>query len=152
MDKLKEFIDLYSSRKEIWDEIAPLEIKAKGLTSKIDEVNKDLSFSLEKGFLTQKLWDAFTEEQKNTVIKEREKYKNLALNTSCSYAANSPFDPFYDSWYLVAAERDGDKVRFQVSCRKNEGSISGLMTFLDTYWTTWFDIKELDKEPEFLKL
>ena len=51
------------------------------------------------------------------------------------------------SWYedgVFAYDQEGDNIRFLVSCRKNEGSISGLMTFLDTHSTAWIKISELE--------
>ena len=145
MDKLKQFIELETERKSIQEKLTPLKVRLDGVTSRINDLNDSLNFSAEKDFIAQKIWDAFPNEKKELVLEERKKYTGTMDSANYSYAAiNTPFDPFHDSWYIVTFQKDGDKVRFEVSCRKNEGTISGLMTFLDTYWTDWFDIKELD--------
>lgn len=144
MDKLKEFIELETERKAIQEKLTPLRVKLDGVTSRINDLNDSLNFSAEKDFIAQKLWDAFPNEKKELVLEVRKKYTGPMADANFSYVAvNTPFDPFYDSWYIVTFQKDGNKVRFEVSCRKNEGTISGLMTFLDTYWTTWFDINEI---------
>lgn len=145
MDKLKQFIELETERKSIQEKLTPLKVRLDGVTSRINDLNDSLNFSTEKDFIAQKIWDAFPNEKKELVLEERKKYTGTMDSANYSYAAiNTPFDPFHDSWYIVTFQKDGNKVRFEVSCRKNEGTISGLMTFLDTYWTDWFDIKELD--------
>ena len=145
MDKLKQFIELETERKSIQEKLTPLKVRLDGVTSRINDLNDSLNFSAEKDFIAQKIWDAFPNEKKELVLEERKKYTGTMDSANYSYAAiNTPFDPFHDSWYIVTFQKDGNKVRFEVSCRKNEGTISGLMTFLDTYWTDWFDIKELD--------
>ena len=145
MDKLKQFIELETERKSIQEKLTPLKVRLDGVTSRINDLNDSLNFSTEKDFIAQKIWDAFPNEKKELVLEERKKYTGTMDSANYSYAAiNTPFDPFHDSWYIVTFQKDGNKVRFEFSCRKNEGTISGLMTFLDTYWTDWFDIKELD--------
>lgn len=145
MDKLKQFIELETERKAIQEKLTPLKVRLDGVTSRINDLNDSLNFSAEKDFIAQKIWDAFPNEKKELVLEERKKYTGTMDSANYSYAAiNTPFDPFHDAWYIVTFQKDGNKVRFEVSCRKNEGAISGLMTFLDTYWTDWFDIKELD--------
>ena len=144
MKKLKQFIELEGERKGLQEKLQPLQYSMNRLNIELDELNDSLMFSCDKDFISQKIWDAFEDEMKEALIELRKK-RDSELNNATSYSAyQTPFDPFYDSWRLVTFERDGNKIRFQVSCRKNEGTISGLMTFLDTYWTDWFDIKELD--------
>lgn len=145
MNRLKEFIELDKQRKELNEELIPLQTKMAELKHGIDIVNDKLSFTKEKEFISQKLWDAFDSDTKEALQYLREKRAEEINWNAISYSAyKTPFDPFYDSWYIVSHEIDGNKIRFEVSCRKNEGTISGLMTFLDVYWTTWFDISELE--------
>jgi hypothetical protein len=145
MDKLKQFIELEGERKGLQEKLQPLQYSMNRLNAELGELNDSLMFSCDKDFISQKIWDAFEDERKEALIELRKK-RDSELNNATSYSAyQTPFDPFYDSWRLVTFEKDGNKIRFQVSCKKNEGSISGLMTFLDTYWTTWFEISELDK-------
>ena len=145
MNKLKEFLELNKQRKELNEELAPLQAKMGELNDKIANLNDSLTFSREKEFISQKLWDAFDSDTKEALQYLRKKRDEEIKSGAFSYSAyKTPFDPFYDSWYIVSHEIDGDKIRFEVSCRKNEGTISGLMTFLDVYWTTWFDISELE--------
>ena len=145
MNRLKEFIELDKQRKELNEELIPLQAKMAELKHGIDIVNDKLSFTKEKEFISQKLWDAFDSDTKEALQYLREKRAEEINWNAISYSAyKTPFDPFYDSWYIVSHEIDGNKIRFEVSCRKNEGAISGLMTFLDVYWTTWFDISELE--------
>lgn len=144
MDKLKQFIELEGERKGLQEKLRPLQYSMNRLNIELDELNDSLMFSCDKDFISQKIWDAFEDERKEALIELRKKRDSELLNATSFSAYQTPFDPFYDSWRLVTFERDGNKIRFQVSCRKNEGTISGLMTFLDTYWTDWFDIKELD--------
>ena len=144
MKKLKQFIELEGERKGLQEKLQPLQYSMNRLNAELSELNDSLMFSCDKDFISQKIWDAFEDERKEALIELRKK-RDSELNNATSYSAyQTPFDPFYDSWRLVTFEKDGSKIRFQVSCRKNEGTISGLMTFLDTYWTDWFDIKELD--------
>lgn len=143
MDKLKQFIELEGERKGLQEKLQPLQYSMNRLNAELGELNDSLMFSCDKDFISQKIWDAFEDERKEALIELRKK-RDSELNNATSYSAyQTPFDPFYDSWRLVTFEKDGNKIRFQVSCKKNEGSISGLMTFLDTYWTTWFDISEI---------
>lgn len=145
MDKLKQFIELEGERKGLQEKLQPLQYSMNRLNAELGELNDSLMFSCDKDFISQKIWDAFEDERKEALIELRKK-RDSELNNATSYSAyQTPFDPFYDSWRLVTFEKNGNKIRFQVSCKKNEGSISGLMTFLDTYWTTWFEISELDK-------
>lgn len=145
MKKLKQFIELEGERKGLQEKLQPLRYSMNRLNAELSELNDSLMFSCDKDFISQKIWDAFEDERKEALIELRKK-RDSELNNATSYSAyQTPFDPFYDSWRLVTFEKDGSKIRFQVSCKKNEGSISGLMTFLDTYWTTWFEISELDK-------
>jgi hypothetical protein len=144
MDKLKQFIELEGERKGLQEKLQPLQYSMNRLNIELDELNDSLMFSCDKDFISKKIWDAFEDERKEALIELRKKRDSELLNATSFSAYQTPFDPFYDSWRLVTFERDGNKIRFQVSCRKNEGTISGLMTFLDTYWTDWFDIKELD--------
>lgn len=145
MDKLKQFIELEGERKGLQEKLQPLQYSMNRLNAELSELNDSLMFSCDKDFISKKIWDAFEDERKEALIELRKKRDSELLNATSFSAYQTPFDPFYDSWRLVTFERDGNKIRFQVSCRKNEGSISGLMTFLDTYWTTWFEISELDK-------
>ena len=145
MKKLKQFIELEGERKGLQEKLQPLQYSMNRLNAELSELNDSLMFSCDKDFISQKIWDAFENERKEALIELRKK-RDSELNNATSYSAyQTPFDPFYDSWRLVTFEMDGSKIRFQVSCKKNEDSISGLMTFLDTYWTTWFEISELDK-------
>lgn len=152
MEKLKQFIELEGERKKLQEQLSPIQHAMSQLVASLSNLNDSLSFSAEKKFISQKLWDAFGNETKEALIELRKK-RDSELNIATSYSAyNTPFDPFYDAWHLVSFEQDGDKIRFQVSCNKNEGTISGMMTFLDTYWTTWFNVNELDYEPSILNL
>jgi len=145
MNKLKEFLELDKQRKELNEELSPLQQKMAELNYGVEVLNANLSFTKEKEFISQKLWDAMDSEAQETILGIRRQREREINGDSVSYSAyQSPFDPFYDSWYIVTHEIDGDKIRFEVSCRKNEGSISGLMIFLDVHWTTWFDISELE--------
>lgn len=144
MNKLHEFIQAEQNRQLVQKELNPLQDKLNGIVAKIREINENLSFS-DKDFISTKLWENMPSDQREAVEAERDRIEKMAqANYSYATCFNSPFDPFHDEWYLVSFEIKDSKIRFQVSCKKNEGSISGLLTFLDTHWTTWFDVKELD--------
>ncbi len=144
MNDLLKFISLQKDRREIWDKMSPLKEMLDKLNTSITALNDNLTFfSKEREFLANKLWEAFSPDEKEKVEAYRKQKEAEELIKSFSYSCNTPFDPFKDSWYLVDFEENGNNVRFQVSCRKNEGSISGLMTFLDVHWTVWFDKNEL---------
>lgn len=146
MNKLHEFIQAEQSRKLVQEELTPLQERMSEIMNKIRNINNDLSF-WEKDLIKLKLWEAFSSDQKEKVQAQRDERDAMFNSDHSSYCANfqDVFDPLYDDWHLVTFEMKDNKIRFQVSCNRREGTISGLVTFLDTYWTAWFDVSELDK-------
>ena len=145
MNKLKEFVQVDTERKLVQKELTPLQERMHGIQTRLNEINDSLSIS-EKELINLKLWEAFSSSTKELVEHAREERERMfSGNGSYCCATNEPFDPFFDKWHLTAFETKDNQIRFEVSCNRKEGSISGLMTFLDVYWTAWFDIAELSK-------
>ena len=159
MDTLKEFIELENERSAIESKIAPENARIRQITDEQQKFNDNLPYSV-KNFIAEKLWDNFDSNHKERVQKYREDIDKMMNQPKTEYAwadtegnygssyticaIQGPFDPKYDSWWICGFEEKDDKIRIRVSCKKNEGTISGLMTFLDVHWTTWFDKKELE--------
>ena len=162
MITLKEFVDLEEEAKTIRKIIKPETDRLHDIGRLTDDFNHNLLWSV-KNFISQKLWDNMDSDTKEKVEKYRDELDKM-LNPpkhefswattedggsygSCGviYAIPpGPFDPFHDEWWIFKTEKKDGKVRIGVSCRKNEGSISGLVTFVDEHWTDWFDEKEID--------
>ena len=160
MITLKEFIKIDSEAKAIRKKIEPENTRLGEIAHLKEEFNGNLTWDV-KTFISQKLWDnmdSSTKEKVQAYRDELDKMLNPPKNEltwattedggshgsySISAIQKGPFDPFYDEWWIVDCEQSGDKVRFEVSCKKNEDSISGLMAFLDAHWTTWFDASEI---------
>lgn len=161
MITLKEFVEIDSEAKAIRKKIEPENTRLDVIGYLKEEFNGNLTYNV-KSFISQKLWDNMDSDTKEKVEAYREELDKMlnppksefswaSTDGECghySYAISAiqkgPFDPFHDEWWIVKCETDGDKVRFCVSCRKNEDSISGLMIFLNEHFTTWFDISELE--------
>lgn len=146
MNKIKTMVELLSYKQTLNKELTELQSKLKPIQENINSLNDQISISKElHDFLCEKILETYTESELEEVGKYRKLiHPNPWIPTATSYVNSKVFDPFNDSWYIYDYEQDGDKIRFNVSCRKNEGSISGLMTFLDTHCTDWIKISELD--------
>ena len=161
MNTLKEFIELEAERSALEEKIAPEKRRIHEINEDEQEFNDNLPLSV-KNFIAEKLWEGFSSDYKEQVQEQRKKIEEmlyppkseLTWNTSngdvisSSYSIYSiergPFDPVHDDWWIFSFEEKDDKMRICVSCKKNEGSISGLMTMLDAHWTVWFDKKEIE--------
>ena len=161
MITLKEFVDLEEEAKTIHKLIKPETDRLNAIARLTDDFNHNLLWNV-KNFISQKLWDNMDSDTKEKVEEYRKELDNM-LNppkseftwattedggSYGSYAIRAippgPFDPFHDEWWIFKTERKDGKVRIGVSCRKNEGSISGLVTFVDEHWTDWLDEKEIE--------
>ena len=139
MNKFIELVELLGVEKELHNQINEINTKLDPIKEKIREINDRIPLNSELHmFLCEKILNTFTQEQIDKVKSYRESMKTY-------YCITRVFDPLYDSWYIFDYEKDGDKVRFKVSCRKNEGTISGLVTFLDPHYTDWMRISELER-------
>ena len=145
METIKDFITTERERKALQKELDPLESAVRKMVCEINNFNANLPYGLQY-FISKKLWENIDPSVREKIEATRNEISRM-LNNASSYhnIEKTAFDPIYDKWRLVTFEEDGDKIRFEVSCIRNEGSISGMFTFLDTYWTTWFDKSELDR-------
>ena len=139
-------IELLSYKQTLNKELTELQSKLKPIQENINQLNDQIFMS--KGlhdFLCEKILETYTESELEEVGKYRKLiHPNPWIPTATAYVSSKIFDPFNDSWYIYDYEQEGDNIRFLVSCRKNEGSISGMMTFLDTHSTDWIKISELE--------
>lgn len=143
MSDIIKFIGLESERKAIQDKLTPLQNNLNTIVGRIRELSNNLSFE-EKKFIQDKLWEAMSEQEQSEVLKARKDLNDMMNNAYLYSLQNTPFDPIYDAWELISYEKnDEGKIRLTVSCKKNEGSISGLMTFLDIHETAWFSLGEI---------
>lgn len=146
MNKIKTMIELLSYKQTLNKELTELQSKLKPIQENINSLNDQIFMSKElHDFLCEKILETYTESELEEVGKYRKLiHPNPWIPTETTYVNSKIFDPFNDSWYIYDYEQEGDNIRFLVSCRKNEGSISGLMTFLDTHSTAWIKISELE--------
>ena len=146
MNKIKSMVELLSYKNQLVKQSQEIQSKLNPIQDSINQLNDQIHMSRKLyEFLCEKILETYTENELEEVGKYRKQiHPNPWIPTATSYVNSKVFDPFNDSWYIYDYEQDGDKIRFKVSCRKNEGSISGLMTFLDTHCTDWIKISELD--------
>jgi len=146
MNKIKTMIEFLSYKQTLDKKLTELQSKLKPIQEKINSLNDQIFMSTKLySFLCEKILETYTENELEEVGKYREQlHPNPWMKTETLYVSSKIFDPFNDSWYIYDYEQKGDNIRFLVSCRKNEGSISGLMTFLDTHSTAWIKISELE--------
>lgn len=146
MNNIKTMIELLSYKRTLNKKIAELQSELNPIQERIELLNSQISISKElHDFLCEKILETYTESELEEVGKYRKLlHPNPWIPTETAYVNSKIFDPFNDSWYIYDYEQEGDNIRFLVSCRKNEGSISGLMTFLDTHYTDWIKISELE--------
>jgi len=146
MNKIKTMIELLSYKNTLNKEITELQSKIKPIQENINSLNDQIFISQKLyGFLCKKIMDTYSEKELEEIGEYRKRlHPNPYVPTETSYVSSKIFDPFNDSWYIYDYEQEGDNIRFLISCRKNEGSISGLMTFLDTHSTAWIKISELE--------
>lgn len=135
MGNLSDFIKAEGSRKEIQNELTPIMDRLHRINDEITKINDNLTIE-EKKIIEDAIWENIPEQLQQKILDVRRRREEM-FNGSFAYAATDElFDPYTDSWYIVTYEVvDEGHVKFQVSCRRREGTISGLYTFLDTYWT-----------------
>lgn len=145
MNKLKTIIELLSYKNHLVKESQEIQSKLTPIQENINLLNDQIFMSNElHDFLCEKILETYTENELEEVGKYRKQlHPNPWIPTETSYVSSKIFDPFNDSWYIYDYEQEGDNIRFLVSCKKNESSISGLMTILDTHYTNWFNINKL---------
>lgn len=145
MNVLKTIIEVLDEINDTEKQIKPLQDRLNDKRKTLSELNEKLPFMFSlRDFLSEKILETYSEEALNAVNEYRKELEKQKNGTATSYTANKTFDPLNDSWYIYDYEREGDKIRLVISCKKNEGSISGLLTFLDTHYTNWFKISELE--------
>ena len=145
MNVLKTIIEVLDEINDTEKQIKPLQDRLNDKRKTLSELNEKLPFMFSlRDFLSEKILETYSEEALQAVNDYRKEIEVQKRDTAITYSLNKTFDPFYDSWYIYDYEREGDKIRLVVSCKKNEGSISGLLTFLDTHYTNWFEISELE--------
>ena len=145
MNILKTIIEVLDDINDTEKQIKPLQEKLNGKRLALSELNERLPFMFSlRDFLSEKILETYSEEELEAVNKYRKELEQRKSRPATSYTLNKTFDPFNDSWYIYDYEREGDNIRMVISCRKNEGSISGLLTFLDTHYTNWIKISELE--------
>jgi len=146
MNKMQIMIELLSYKNQLIKQSQEIQSKLNPIQENINSLNDQIFMSKElNDFLCEKILETYTESELEEVGKYRKLiHPNPWIPTETAYVSSKIFDPFNDSWYIYDYEQEGDNIRFLVSCRKNEGSISGLMTFLDTHYTAWIKISELE--------
>ena len=149
MNVLNNIIEVLDEVNSLNEQLKPLQSKYQEKQATLREINEKLPFMLSlRDFLAEKIIDTYSKEELKDLEDYRKYCKELSNTTRTYYDSrlSNVFDPFYDNWHIFDYERNEDgMIRFKVSCKKNEGSISGLMTFLDTHYTSWFDIKEYEE-------
>lgn len=145
MNVLKTIIEVLDEINDTEKQIKPLQDRLNDKRKTLSELNEKLPFMFSlRDFLSEKILETYSEEALQAVNDYRKEIEVQKRDTAITYSLNKTFDPFNDSWYIYDYEREGDKIRLLVSCKKNEGTISGLLTFLDTHYTNWFEISELE--------
>jgi len=151
MNKLKELIELIGEKKKIESEINDLRIKLTPISDKLDYLNEKIKFSKNlHNFLCKKILETYTENELEEVGKYRKQlHPNPLIPTETLYVSSKIFDPLNDNWKILDYETEGnERIRFLISSDKPIGSISGIMTFLDTHYTDWIKINELEQFNE----
>lgn len=146
MNKIQTMVELLSYKNKLIKQSQEIQSKLTPIRENINSLNDQIFMSTKLySFLCEKIMDTYSEKELEEVGEYRKRlHPNPYIPTETSYVSSKIFDPFNDSWYIYDYEQEGDNIRFLVSCRKNEGSISGLMTFLDTHSTAWIKISELE--------
>lgn len=145
MNKLIEIVELLDQENKFHEQIKKIQNQLHPIQDKIKKINDDIPFNpMLNEFICHKIIETYDDEQMLQLEEYRKELENNKLHNSVTYSSNKIFDPYNDSWYIYDYEKEGDKIRFKLSCRKNEGSISGMYTFLDTHYTNWFKISELE--------
>lgn len=147
---IKNFIEVLDDVNSLEEQIKPLQTKLDEKRQTLREINEKLPFMFSlRDFLAEKIIEEYSDEELE-LLEEYRKFRNQFNKETCYNARLSKvFDPLYDYWHIFDYEKNEDgKIRFNVSCTKNEGSISGLLTFLDTHYTSWFDINEYENLTE----
>jgi hypothetical protein len=147
MNKIQTMVELLSYKNQLIKQSQEIQSKLNPIQENINSLNDQIFMSKElHDFFCEKILETYTESELEEVGKYRKLiHPNPWIPTETVYVSSKIFDPFNDSWYIYDYEQEGDNIRFLVSCRKNEGSISGLMTFLDTHSTAWIKISELEE-------
>ena len=147
MAEITQFIEVIDEINCLTEKIKPLENDLNIKTEALKTLNNELKVSLSlHRFLSEKILETYTEKELEEVGKYRKLlHPNQYIPTATAYINSSVFDPFNDEWSIYGYEKNEDKIRFLVSCKKNEGSISGLMTILDTHYTNWFKISDFNE-------
>lgn len=141
MKTIKDLTHLFIEKKRLVDIVAPHTKNLENVNTNIKNTLSELSYE-EKKFINKKLFENFSEEHKEKVFKQRN--EAIKINSANSYAYFSEFDPDFDTYEIVNIEINRNLMRITVSCLKNENNISGLLRFLDTYSTKWFDRNEIE--------
>ena len=146
MNKIQTMVELLSHKNQLIKQSQEIQSKLNPIQENINSLNDQIFMSTGLySFLCEKILETYTESELEEVGKYRKQlHPNPWIPTETAYVSSKIFDPYNDSWYIYDYEQEGDNIRFLVSCRKNEGSISGLMTFLDTHSTAWIKISELN--------
>ena len=146
MNKIQTMVELLSYKNQLIKQSQEIQSKLNPIQENINSLNDQIFMSTGLySFLCEKILETYTESELEEVGKYRKQlHPNPWIPTETAYVSSKIFDPYNDSWYIYDYEQEGDNIRFLVSCRKNEGSISGLMTFLDTHSTAWIKISELN--------
>lgn len=152
MNKIKEMVELLGEERKLQSKLQEVQSVLQPIIEKVRALNEDIFMSTSLyHFLCEKIMDTYSEKELEEVGEYRKQlHPNPFIPTETAYVSSKIFDPFNDSWYIYDYEQEEDNIRFLVSCRKNEGSISGLMTFLDTHYTAWIKISELEQFNETL--
>lgn len=152
MNKIKEMVELLGEERKLQSKLQEVQSVLQPIIEKVRALNEDIFMSTSLyHFLCEKIMNTYSEKELEEVGEYRKQlHPNPFIPTETAYVSSKIFDPFNDSWYIYDYEQEEDSIRFLVSCRKNEGSISGLMTFLDTHYTAWIKISELEQFNETL--
>ena len=145
MTSIEQLLNEEKKRIEVQEKLTPLQHEMTQLVEKIRRINDSMPF-YEKSFIQEKLWKNISPDLQETILMERNERDASLSSDNTSYCAKDYyFDPFRDKFDFVTSTIDNDgKIIITVSCVRKEGSISGLLRFLDTYNTVPFTIEELD--------
>ena len=149
MSVIGAYIEVLDEVKSLEKEIKPLQDKLNDRRNTLSELNERLPFMFSlRDFLSMKIIETYSQEELKLLNEYRKYCKDLSNSNRTYYDArlSKVFDPLFDNWYIFDYEKnDNGEIRFKVSCKKNEGTISGLMTFLDVHYTSWFNPKEIEE-------
>ena len=143
MNQLENYIDLQKKIDILDEELRPLEEKRKKLSDQMKRNSYDLHPG-ERNFIAHKLWENYSDNQKESVREARKKMEEMrdTVSFSISGTLSNVLDPTNDPWEILGYEEQGDNIRFKVANPDRSCYIEGYF-IPDLYQTVWFPKEEL---------